>query len=175
MASWCWLHGLVCVSLSPSYSPTWWRISSQAGERGADHRGGACQRDAQHTNDHPGCGAYSWRYCGRSGEMTKEEIVQEVMRIASTSRHAFTYQIARQRRGQRHGRQQGWLWLGFFYVLFDYDDGDVQLWHVPYIFVFLWHTFQTYLLYYFLRFNFIMLNIYEFVYVSKDLVNGWKI
>jgi len=43
----------------------------------------------------------------RSGEMTKEEIVQEVMRIASTSRHAFTYQIARQRRGQRHGRQQG--------------------------------------------------------------------
>jgi len=42
----------------------------------------------------------------RSGEMTKEEIVQEVMQIASTSRPALTYQIARQCRGQRHGRQQ---------------------------------------------------------------------
>jgi len=40
----------------------------------------------------------------RSGEMTKEEIVQEVMRIASTSRPALTYQIAKRRRGQRHGR-----------------------------------------------------------------------
>jgi len=33
----------------------------------------------------------------RSGEMTKEEIVHEVMRIASTSRPALTYQIARRR------------------------------------------------------------------------------
>jgi len=39
--------------------------------------------------------------------MTKEEIVQEVMRIASTTRLALMYQIARRRRGQRHGRQQG--------------------------------------------------------------------
>jgi hypothetical protein len=37
----------------------------------------------------------------RQAEMTKEEIVQEVMRIASTSRPALTYQIARRRRGQR--------------------------------------------------------------------------
>jgi len=43
----------------------------------------------------------------RQAEMTKEEIVQEVMRIASTSRLALTYQIARRRRGQRQGRQQG--------------------------------------------------------------------
>jgi len=43
----------------------------------------------------------------RQAEMTKEEIVQEVMRIASTSRPALTYQIARWRRGQRQGRQQG--------------------------------------------------------------------
>jgi len=43
----------------------------------------------------------------RSGEMTKEEIVQEVMQIASTSRPALTYQIARRRRWHRHGRQQG--------------------------------------------------------------------
>jgi hypothetical protein len=35
----------------------------------------------------------------RHTEMTKEEIVQEVMRIASTVRPALTYQIARQRRG----------------------------------------------------------------------------
>jgi len=43
----------------------------------------------------------------RSGEMTKEEIVQEVMRIASTGRPALTYQIARRRMGQRHGRHHG--------------------------------------------------------------------
>ena len=43
----------------------------------------------------------------RSGEMTKEEIVQEVSRIARTGRPAFSYQIARRRRGQRHGRQHG--------------------------------------------------------------------
>jgi len=36
----------------------------------------------------------------RSGEMTKEEIVQEVMRIASTSRPALTYQIARRAWGR---------------------------------------------------------------------------
>jgi len=42
-----------------------------------------------------------------SGGMTKEEIVQEVIRIASTSHPALTYQIARRRRGQRHGRQEG--------------------------------------------------------------------
>lgn len=36
----------------------------------------------------------------RQAEMTKEEIVQEVMRIASTSRAALTYQIARRRRGR---------------------------------------------------------------------------
>jgi len=43
----------------------------------------------------------------RSDEMTKKEIIQEVMRIASTGHPALTYQIARRRRGQRHGRQQG--------------------------------------------------------------------
>jgi len=37
----------------------------------------------------------------RHADMTKEEIVQEVMRIASTSRPALTYQIAKRRRGQR--------------------------------------------------------------------------
>jgi len=42
----------------------------------------------------------------RSGEMTKEEIVQEVIQIGSTGRPALTYQIARHRRGQRHRRQQ---------------------------------------------------------------------
>jgi len=42
----------------------------------------------------------------RSDEITKEEIVQEVMRIASIGRPALTCQIARRRRGQRHGRQQ---------------------------------------------------------------------
>jgi len=39
--------------------------------------------------------------------MTQEEIVQEVMRIASIGRSALTYQIVRRRRGQRHGRQHG--------------------------------------------------------------------
>ena len=34
-----------------------------------------------------------------SGEMSKEEIVQEVIRIDSTGRHALTYQIARQYMG----------------------------------------------------------------------------
>jgi len=43
----------------------------------------------------------------RSGEMTKEEIVREVIQIGTTSRHALTYRIARQRRGQRHRKQQG--------------------------------------------------------------------
>jgi predicted ArsR family transcriptional regulator len=43
----------------------------------------------------------------RQAEMTKEEIVQEVMRIAGTGRPALTYQIARRRRGPRHARQQG--------------------------------------------------------------------
>jgi len=43
----------------------------------------------------------------RSGELTKEEIVQEVIRIASTGRLTLTYQIARRRRGQRHGRRHG--------------------------------------------------------------------
>jgi len=43
----------------------------------------------------------------RHADMTKEEIVQEVMRIASTGRPALTYQIDRWHRGQRQGRQQG--------------------------------------------------------------------
>ncbi|RHN74698.1 hypothetical protein MtrunA17_Chr2g0313151 [Medicago truncatula] len=43
----------------------------------------------------------------RSGEMTKEEIFQEVIRIGTTGRPALTYWISRQRRGQRHRRQQG--------------------------------------------------------------------
>jgi len=43
----------------------------------------------------------------KQAEMTKEEIVQEVMRIAGTGRPALTYQIARRRRGPRHARQQG--------------------------------------------------------------------
>jgi len=42
----------------------------------------------------------------RSGEMSKEEIVHEVSRIASTGRPALTYQIDRRHRRQRHGRQQ---------------------------------------------------------------------
>jgi len=37
-----------------------------------------------------------------SGEMTKEEIVQEVIQIGSTGRPALTCQIVRQRRGQKH-------------------------------------------------------------------------
>ncbi|XP_039683953.1 uncharacterized protein [Medicago truncatula] len=41
----------------------------------------------------------------RQAEMTKEEIFQEVMRIAGTGRPALTYQIARRRRGSRHARQ----------------------------------------------------------------------
>jgi hypothetical protein len=36
----------------------------------------------------------------RQAEMTKEEIVQEVMWIADTGRPALTYQIARRRRGR---------------------------------------------------------------------------
>ena len=40
-------------------------------------------------------------------EMTKEELVQEMIRIGSTGRPALTYQIARQRRGQSYRRQQG--------------------------------------------------------------------
>jgi len=42
----------------------------------------------------------------RSGEMTREELLQEMIRIDSIGRPALTYQIARQRRGQRHRRQQ---------------------------------------------------------------------
>jgi len=42
----------------------------------------------------------------RSGEMTREELVQEMIRIGSIGHPALTYQIARQRRGQRHRRQQ---------------------------------------------------------------------
>ena len=41
----------------------------------------------------------------RSGEMTREELVQEMIRIGSIGRPALTYQIVRQRRGQRHRRQ----------------------------------------------------------------------
>jgi len=40
-------------------------------------------------------------------EMTKEELVQEMIWIGSTGRPALTYQIAKQRRGQRHRRQHG--------------------------------------------------------------------
>jgi len=43
----------------------------------------------------------------RSGEMTREELVQEMIRIGSIGRPALTYQIARQRRGQSYRRQQG--------------------------------------------------------------------
>jgi len=43
----------------------------------------------------------------RSGEMTREELVQEMIRINNTGRPALTYQISRRRRGQRHGRQHG--------------------------------------------------------------------
>ena len=43
----------------------------------------------------------------KSGEMTREELLQEMIRIGSIGRHALSYQIARQRRGQRHRRQQG--------------------------------------------------------------------
>jgi len=43
----------------------------------------------------------------RSGEMTREELLQEMIQIDSFGCHALTYQIARQRRGQRHRRQQG--------------------------------------------------------------------
>jgi len=43
----------------------------------------------------------------RQAEMTKEEIVREVMRIAGAGRPALTYQISRRRRGQRQGRPQG--------------------------------------------------------------------
>jgi len=42
-----------------------------------------------------------------SAEMTKEELVQEMIRIGSTARPALMYQIARQRKGHRHRRQQG--------------------------------------------------------------------
>ena len=42
----------------------------------------------------------------RQAEMTKEEIVQEVMQIVGAGRPALTYQISRRRRGQRQGRQQ---------------------------------------------------------------------
>nr|ABN08712.1 hypothetical protein MtrDRAFT_AC158497g14v2 [Medicago truncatula] len=41
----------------------------------------------------------------RQAEMTKEEIVQEVMRIAGTGRPAVTYQIAKRRCGSRYARQ----------------------------------------------------------------------
>jgi len=41
----------------------------------------------------------------RSGEMTREELLQEMIQIGSIGRPALTYQIARQRRGQRHRRQ----------------------------------------------------------------------
>nr|ABD33234.1 IMP dehydrogenase/GMP reductase, related [Medicago truncatula] len=39
-------------------------------------------------------------------EMTKEELVQEMIRIGSTGRPALTYRIVRHLRGQRHRRQQ---------------------------------------------------------------------
>jgi len=39
-------------------------------------------------------------------EMTKEELVQEMIWIGSTGRPAHTYQISRQRRGHMHHRQQ---------------------------------------------------------------------
>jgi hypothetical protein len=42
----------------------------------------------------------------RHGEMTKEEVVQEVLRIVSATEPVLTYQISRRRRGQqRQGRQ----------------------------------------------------------------------
>jgi hypothetical protein len=75
----------------------------------------------------------------RQAEMTKEEIVQEVMRIASATGPAVTYQISRRRRWQqRQGRQQGLLLLGFFMyflsmmmMMYYYDM------YVPHIFLFL--------------------------------------
>jgi len=43
----------------------------------------------------------------RRGEMIREELLQEMTRIGSIGRPTLTYQIARQRRGQRHRRQHG--------------------------------------------------------------------
>jgi isopentenyl diphosphate isomerase/L-lactate dehydrogenase-like FMN-dependent dehydrogenase len=40
-------------------------------------------------------------------EMTKEELVQEMIRIGSIGHPALTYQIDMKHRGQRHRRQQG--------------------------------------------------------------------
>jgi predicted ArsR family transcriptional regulator len=42
-----------------------------------------------------------------SAEMTKEKLVQEMIRISSIGRPALMYQISGKRRGHRHRRQQG--------------------------------------------------------------------
>jgi len=106
--------------------------------------------------------------------MTKEELMQEMIQIVSTGRPVLMYRIDRHRRRHRHRRQQGWLSSGFFYVQFDYDDGDVLLLH----FRTLWHfrismTF-SYFLYYFLRFIFIMLNIIFVPFILMNLQLGEK-
>jgi len=50
-----------------------------------------------------------------SATMTKEELVQEMIQIGSTTCPALLYRIARQRKGHR---QQGWLSVGFYlYIL----------------------------------------------------------
>jgi len=50
-----------------------------------------------------------------SATMTKEELVQVMIRIGSTTRPALLYRIVRQRKGHR---QQGWLSVGFYlYIL----------------------------------------------------------
>jgi hypothetical protein len=43
----------------------------------------------------------------RQHEMSREDFLQEMMRISEATCPALTYQIARRRRGQRQGRQQG--------------------------------------------------------------------
>jgi hypothetical protein len=62
--------------------------------------------EEDHAREMPDTLTIIWDYVhiaddivARHTEMTKEEIFQEVMRIASTVRPALTYQIARQRRG----------------------------------------------------------------------------
>ena len=60
-------------------------------------------------------------------EMTKEELVQEMIWIGSTGRPALTYQIVRQRRGICIVGSRVDYHQAIFFLHFDYDDGDVLL------------------------------------------------
>jgi len=74
---------------------------------GLAYRGGACQRDVGHIDDHRGDVQMSDGALAMSDQLSREELLQVLTQISSTGRPALMYQIVRQRRGHKYRRQQG--------------------------------------------------------------------